>query len=47
MAESTSVAVRRDGKIYIKDGTTPTPNSYEVAYENGDFTYTKIMHDAK
>jgi|TARA_B100000282_G_scaffold182746_1_gene132794 hypothetical protein len=45
MAESTSVAVRRDGKIFIKDGTSPTPNAYEVAYENGDFTYTEEKAD--
>ncbi len=45
MAESTSVAVRRDGKLYIKDGTSPTPNSYEVAYENGDFSFTEEKAD--
>lgn len=45
MAESTSVAVRRDGTILIKDGTTPTPNSYTVAYENGDFSYTEEKSD--
>ena len=45
MAESTSVAVRRDGTIYIKDGTTPTPNAYVVAYENGDFSYTEEKSD--
>ena len=45
MAESTSVAVRRDGTIKIKDGTTPTANVYTVAYENGDFTYTEEKAD--
>ena len=42
MAESTSVAVRRDGTIKIKDGST---NVYTVAYENGDFTYTEEKSD--
>ena len=45
MAESTSVAVRRDGTIKIKDGTTPTANEYTVACENGDFTYTEEKSD--
>ena len=45
MAESTSVAVRRDGTIRIKDGTTPTANEYTVAYENGDFSYTEEKSD--
>ena len=42
MAEATSVAVRRDGTIKIKDGST---NVYTVAYENGDFTYTEEKAD--
>jgi len=42
MAEATSVAVRRDGTIKLKDGST---NVYTVAYENGDFSYTEEKSD--
>lgn len=42
MAESTAVAVRRDGTITLKDGGG---NSYDIAYENGDFSYTEEKAD--
>lgn len=45
MAESTNVAVRRDGTIIIRDNTTPTALEYTVAYENGDFSYTEEKSD--
>lgn len=37
MAESTIVKVKRDGTISLLDGTSPTPRSYVVSAEPGDF----------
>jgi len=38
MAESTVVRVKRDGQILLSDsGST---NTYTIAYEPGDFSYT-------
>ena len=39
MAYSTVPKMRRDGKITLKDGTG-TPVTLEVAYEEGNFTFT-------
>jgi len=38
MAESTIVKTKRDGTITIEDGTSPTPQSYTVAFEAGDLS---------
>ena len=45
MAYSTAPKVRRDGKITLKDGTTPTPVSLEVAYEEGNFSFDQTKSD--
>ena len=45
MAYSTAPKVRRDGKITLKDGTTPTPISLEVAYEEGNFSFDQTKSD--
>lgn len=36
MAESLIVKTKRDGTITFKDGTTPTPLEYTIAFEAGD-----------
>lgn len=41
MAYSTIPKTKRDGKIELLDGTTPTPVSLEVAYEDGNFTFSQ------
>lgn len=38
MAESTIVKTKCDGTITISDGTAMTPQTYVIAYEQGDFT---------
>lgn len=45
MAYSTAPKVRRDGKITLKDGTSPTPVSLEVAYEEGNFSFEQTKAD--
>ena len=45
MAYSTAPKVRRDGKITLKDGTTPTPISLEVSYEEGNFSFDQTKSD--
>lgn len=45
MAYSTAPKVRRDGKITLKDGTSPTPISLEVAYEEGNFSFDQTKSD--
>ena len=45
MAYSTAPKVRRDGKIILKDGTTPTAVSLEVAYEEGNFSFDQTKSD--
>jgi len=37
MPESSIVKVKRDGSIALLDGTTPTPRSYVISAEPGDF----------
>lgn len=39
MAYSTVPKTKRDGIIYLKDGTTPTPISLQVAYEEGNLQF--------
>lgn len=45
MAYSTAPKVRRDGKITLKDGTSPTAVTLEVAYEEGNFTFDQTKSD--
>jgi hypothetical protein len=45
MAYSTAPKVRRDGKITLKDGTTPTPISLIVDYEEGNFSFEQTKAD--
>jgi len=45
MAYSTAPKVRRDGKITLKDGTSPTPIQLEVAYEEGNFSFDQTKAD--
>ena len=45
MAYSTAPKVRRDGKITLKDGTSPTPVQLEVAYEEGNFSFDQVKSD--
>lgn len=40
MAYSTVPKTKRDGKIELLDNTAPTPVSLEVAYEDGNFTFS-------
>jgi hypothetical protein len=40
MAYSTVPKTKRDGLITLKDGASPTPVSLEVAYEDGNFTFS-------
>lgn len=40
MAYSTVPKTKRDGKIELIDGTTPTATVLEVAYEDGNFTFS-------
>ncbi len=44
MAESTIVKVRRDGKVTFKDGTG-SPKTYEVAYEEGNVSFSRDKAD--
>lgn len=41
MAYSTVPKTRRDGKITLQDGTSGIPVTLEVAYENGDFSFSQ------
>jgi hypothetical protein len=45
MAYSTAPKVRRDGKITLKDGTSPTAVTLEVAYEEGNFAFDQTKSD--
>ena len=45
MAYSTAPKVRRDGKITLKDGTTPIPISLDVDYEEGNFSFEQTKAD--
>lgn len=45
MAYSTAPKVRRDGVIKLKDGTTPTPVSLTVDYEEGNFSFEQTKAD--
>lgn len=40
MAESLITKTKRDGTITFRDGTTPTAEEYEVAFEAGDLSIT-------
>jgi len=41
MAYSSVPKTKRDGKIELLDGTTPTPVTLEVAYEDGNFSFSQ------
>ena len=45
MAYSSAPKVRRDGKITLKDGTTPTAVSLVVDYEEGNFSFDQVKSD--
>ena len=45
MAYSTAPRVRRDGVIKLRDGTTPTPVSLTVSYEEGNFSFDQTKSD--
>ena len=45
MAYSTAPKVRRDGVIKLRDGTTPTPISLTVDYEEGNFSFEQTKSD--
>ena len=45
MAYSTAPKVRRDGVIKLRDGTTPTPVSLTVDYEEGNFSFDQVKSD--
>jgi hypothetical protein len=45
MAYSTAPKVRRDGVIKLRDGTTPTPVSLTVDYEEGNFSFEQTKAD--
>lgn len=45
MAYSTAPKVRRDGKITLIDGTTPTAISLVVDYEEGNFSFEQTKAD--
>ena len=45
MAYSTAPKVRRDGVIKLRDGTTPTPISITVDYEEGNFSFEQTKSD--
>jgi hypothetical protein len=45
MAYSTAPKVRRDGVIKLRDGTTPTPVSLTVDYEEGNFSFEQTKSD--
>lgn len=45
MAYSTAPKVRRDGVIKLKDGTSPTPVSLTVDYEEGNFAFEQTKSD--
>ena len=44
MAYSTSVKVRRDGQLVLKDGTTPTAVNLTVAYEEGNLSLDNLVN---
>ena len=45
MAYSTAPKVRRDGVIKLRDGTTPTPVSLTVDYEEANFSFDQVKSD--
>jgi len=45
MAYSTAPKVRRDGVIKLQDGTSPTPISLTVDYEEGNFSFEQTKAD--
>ena len=45
MAYSTAPKGRRDGVIKLRDGTTPTPISLTVDYEEGNFSFEQTKSD--
>ena len=45
MAYSTAPKVRRDGVIKLRDGTSPTPVSLTVDYEEGNFSFDQTKAD--
>ena len=45
MSYSTAPKVRRDGVIKLRDGTTPTPVSLTVDYEEGNFSFEQTKSD--
>jgi hypothetical protein len=45
MAYSTAPKVRRDGVIKLRDGTSPTPVSLTVSYEEGNFSFDQTKSD--
>ena len=45
MSYSTAPKVRRDGVIKLRDGTTPTPVSLTVDYEEGNFSFEQTKAD--
>ena len=45
MAYSSAPKVRRDGIIKLRDGTSPTPVSLTVDYEEGNFSFDQVKSD--
>lgn len=45
MSYSTAPKVRRDGVIKLRDGTSPTPVSLTVDYEEGNFSFDQTKSD--
>lgn len=45
MSYSTAPKVRRDGVIKLRDGTSPTPISLTVDYEEGNFSFEQTKSD--
>lgn len=45
MSYSTAPKVRRDGVIKLRDGTSPTPVSLTVDYEEGNFSFEQTKSD--
>ena len=41
MAYSSVPKTKRDGKIELRDGSTPVPVVLEVAYEDGNFSFSQ------
>ena len=46
MAESSQVKTAGHGTVQIYDGTTPTPKSYTLSYEEGDLSITDVRTES-